>query len=153
MQAHARLRDTPVPDAACGPVACLGAQRDVESYIYLPLLEETGYIPNEKYAFPSEILEQAQRIGKHDDLYPRSFFQTRVKEQRWDDTAARWAVTTVIQCIPHLGKAAQHLYMFQRTPSSIDLRRNSPRVGGSRRSPAGRTNATRTLPSCRSACR
>ena len=28
-----------------------GAQCDIESYIYLPLLEETGYLPKEKYSF------------------------------------------------------------------------------------------------------
>ena len=27
-----------------------GAQCDIESYCYLPLLEETGYIPKEKYS-------------------------------------------------------------------------------------------------------
>ncbi|MEX2482211.1 MAG: NAD(P)/FAD-dependent oxidoreductase [Gammaproteobacteria bacterium] len=174
-----------------------GAQCDVESYIYLPLLEETGYMPKEKYSFQPEIYEHAQRIGKHYDLYPRTYFQTQVRDQRWDDQAAQWVVTTNrgdvfharhvvvssgslnrpklpglpglekfkghvfhtsrwdydytggtplggldklkdkrvgiigtgatgIQCIPHLGKAAKHLYVFQRTPSSIDLRRNSP---------------------------
>jgi cation diffusion facilitator CzcD-associated flavoprotein CzcO len=33
---------------------------------------------------------------------------------------------TGIQSIPHLGKAAKQLYVFQRTPSSVDERRNSP---------------------------
>lgn len=33
---------------------------------------------------------------------------------------------TGIQCIPHLGKAAQHLYVFQRTPSSVGPRGNKP---------------------------
>ena len=33
---------------------------------------------------------------------------------------------TAIQCIPHLGEAAKHLYVFQRTPSSIDVRENRP---------------------------
>ena len=33
---------------------------------------------------------------------------------------------TAIQCIPHLGEAAQHLYVFQRTPSSVDERNNTP---------------------------
>ncbi|MGE3418373.1 MAG: NAD(P)-binding protein [Bradyrhizobium sp.] len=28
-----------------------GAQCDIESYVYLPLLDETGYVPREKYAF------------------------------------------------------------------------------------------------------
>src|SRR5262249_38917262 len=33
---------------------------------------------------------------------------------------------TAIQCIPHLGAAAKHLYVFQRTPSSVDRRDNRP---------------------------
>ncbi|MCZ6665047.1 MAG: NAD(P)/FAD-dependent oxidoreductase [Gammaproteobacteria bacterium] len=33
---------------------------------------------------------------------------------------------TAIQCMPHLGVAADHLYVFQRTPSSIDVRDNRP---------------------------
>src|SRR5262249_34400917 len=32
---------------------------------------------------------------------------------------------TAIQCIPHLGEWAKHLYVFQRTPSSIDVRNNA----------------------------
>ena len=33
---------------------------------------------------------------------------------------------TAVQCVPHLGAAAEHLYVFQRTPSSIDVRGNRP---------------------------
>lgn len=33
---------------------------------------------------------------------------------------------TAVQCVPHLGAAARHLYVFQRTPSSIDVRNNRP---------------------------
>ena len=62
-----------------------GAQCDIESYIYLPLLEETGYMPKEKYSFAPEIFEHAQRIGKHFNLYKRTCFQTQVKEARWDE--------------------------------------------------------------------
>ena len=46
-----------------------GAQCDIESYSYLPLLEETGYIPKLRFSYASEIYEHAQRIGKHFDLY------------------------------------------------------------------------------------
>jgi len=53
-----------------------GAQCDIESYMYLPLLEETGYIPKEKYSFAPEIFAHAQRIGKHFNLYERACFQT-----------------------------------------------------------------------------
>ena len=40
-----------------------GAQCDVESYVYLPLLEETSYIPTEKYVRAPEILEHCRRIA------------------------------------------------------------------------------------------
>jgi cyclohexanone monooxygenase len=174
-----------------------GAQCDIESYIYLPLLEETGYIPKEKYSFAPEILEHAQRIGKHFNLYKHACFQTQITEVRWDDGAARWTVktdrgdelkarfvvmcsgplnrpklpaipgienfkghifhtsrwdydytggdttggltkladkrvgiigtgATAIQCVPHLGQWAKQLYVFQRTPSSVDERGNKP---------------------------
>jgi cyclohexanone monooxygenase len=32
---------------------------------------------------------------------------------------------TAIQCVPHLAAAAQHLYVFQRTPSTVDARNDS----------------------------
>jgi len=174
-----------------------GAQCDIEGYLYLPLLEETGYIPKERYSFQPEIFAHAQRIGRQYGLYDRACFQTRVREARWDDEAGRWTVTTdrddvfrarfvimssgplnkpklpgvpgiedftghtfhtsrwdyaytggdttgnlhrlhdkrvgiigtgatAIQSIPHLGEHAQHLYVFQRTPSSVDERNNTP---------------------------
>jgi cyclohexanone monooxygenase len=174
-----------------------GAQCDVESYIYLPLLEELGYVPVEKYSRAPEILAHSQAIGRRYDLYRGACFQTGVTELRWDETAARWIVSTdrgdrmrarfvcmsngplnrpklpgipgiesfrghsfhtsrwdyaytggdchgslaglagrrvgilgtgatAVQCVPHLGAAAGHLYVFQRTPSSIDVRGNRP---------------------------
>jgi len=33
---------------------------------------------------------------------------------------------TAVQCVPHLGESAQQLYVFQRTPSSVDARNNGP---------------------------
>src|SRR5712692_6427467 len=56
-----------------------GAQCDIESYIYLPLLEETGYIPKEKYSYAPEISEHAKRIGRHFDLYRDALFQTQIR--------------------------------------------------------------------------
>ena len=171
---------------------------DVESYIYLPLLEEVGYVPKEKYSHAPEILEHSQAIGEHFDLYRNACFQTEVTELAWDDETSRWIVhdqpgrrdarpvrrawrtgrctarscpalpgiddfkghtfhtsrwdydytggdsdgnltglagkrvgiigtgATAVQAIPHLGEAAEHLYVFQRTPSSIDVRANRP---------------------------
>ncbi len=174
-----------------------GAACDVESYIYLPLLEEVGYLPKEKYSKAAEILEHSRAIGRHFDLYRDACFQTEVTELRWDDRDARWVISTnrgdamrarfvvmangplhrpklpgipgiesfqghtfhtsrwdyaytggdstggrtpraekrvgrngpratALPCVPHLGEAAKELYVFQRTPSSIDVRDNRP---------------------------
>ena len=46
-----------------------GAQCDTASFVYMPLLEETGHVPTEKYAHAPEILEHSRRIGKQFGLY------------------------------------------------------------------------------------
>jgi cyclohexanone monooxygenase len=33
---------------------------------------------------------------------------------------------TAVQCVPHLARACKELYVFQRTPSSVDVRANRP---------------------------
>ena len=71
-----------------------GIACDIESYTYLPLLEEVGYVPKEKYSFGREILEHSQAIARKFDLYRDVCFQTRVEELRWDEDEARWIVTT-----------------------------------------------------------
>lgn len=71
-----------------------GAQCDIESYIYMPLLEETGYVPTEKYAHAEELFAHARRIGEHYDLYSRALFQTQLVELRWDDEDGRWTAVT-----------------------------------------------------------
>ena len=174
-----------------------GAQCDVESYIYLPLLEETGYMPKERYSYAPEILEHSRRIGEKFDLYRDACFQTEIKALTWNDEESRWIVTTnrddvmrarfvimssgplnrpklpgirgietyaghtfhtsrwdydytggdttgnlhqladkrvavigtgatAVQCVPYVAQYAQHLYVFQRTPSSVDERMNQP---------------------------
>ena len=173
-----------------------GAMCDVESYCYLPLLEELGYMPKHKYSFAPEILEHSRRIARHYNLYDNALMQTGITGLEWDETAARWIISTnrgdrftaqyvamangplsrpklpgipgindfkgytfhtsrwdyrytggdssgnltnlkdkrvgiigtgatAIQCIPHLGEWAKQLYVFQRTPSSVDVRNNA----------------------------
>src|SRR5438132_1083094 len=46
-----------------------GAMCDVESYIYMPLLEELNYVPSEKYVHAPEILSHSRAIGECYDLY------------------------------------------------------------------------------------
>ncbi|WP_293675891.1 NAD(P)/FAD-dependent oxidoreductase [uncultured Phenylobacterium sp.] len=160
-----------------------GVACDVEAYSYLPLLEETGYIPSMKFASGFEILEHCQRLAEHFGFYEHCLFHTTVEGTTWDEGAARWTVTTnrgdrmrarhvilangilttpklariegmetfrgesfhtsrwdynvdlqgkrigiigtgatAVQAIPELAKVASELYVFQRTPSSIDVR-------------------------------
>ncbi|MCU1497915.1 MAG: monooxygenase [Acidimicrobiales bacterium] len=175
-----------------------GAQCDTTSFVYLPLLEETGHMPSEKYAHGPEILDHCRRIAERFDLYDGACLSTEVTGLEWDDDAARWIVrtnrgdemrarfvvmgtgplhrpklpgiegietfaghsfhtsrwdydytggdpaggvmdrladkrvgiigtgATSVQCIPHLARSCGRLYVFQRTPSSIDVRDNRP---------------------------
>ncbi|MHB1912957.1 MAG: flavin-containing monooxygenase, partial [Acidimicrobiales bacterium] len=175
-----------------------GAQCDTASFVYMPLLEETGHMPTEKYAHAPEILEHCQRIGKQYGLYDLALFHTEVSGLEWREEESRWLVSTnrgdrftasfigmgtgplhvaklpgiegiedfeghsfhtsrwdydytggdpfgapmdkladkrvaiigtgatAVQCVPHLARACRELYVFQRTPSSVDVRDNHP---------------------------
>jgi cyclohexanone monooxygenase len=160
-----------------------GIACDVESYSYLPLLEETDYIPSMKFASGFEILEHCQRIAEKFGFYDHCLFHTTVEATTWDEDSGRWIVetnrgdkmrarfvilangilttpklaripgmekfkgesfhtsrwnynidlsgrrvgiigtgATAVQAIPELAKVVGDLYVFQRTPSSIDVR-------------------------------
>ncbi len=71
-----------------------GIACDVESYVYMPLLEELGYIPTEKYAKGPEIWAHCRRIAEHYDLYRDACLQTEVQEIRWESTSSRWVIST-----------------------------------------------------------
>ncbi len=175
-----------------------GAQCDTASLVYMPLLEETGYMPSEKYAHAPEILAHCQRIGKQYGLYENALFHTEAVDLRWDEARSRWNIrtnrgdaftaqfvgmgtgplhvpklpgiagiesfkghsfhtsrwdydytggdpsgalmdrladkrvgiigtgATAVQCVPFLAQACKELFVFQRTPSSVDVRANAP---------------------------
>jgi cation diffusion facilitator CzcD-associated flavoprotein CzcO len=71
-----------------------GCACDIESYVYLPLLEETGYIPSEKYAKATEIHHYCKLIAEHFELTDKALFHTGVETAHWDEEALRWIVTT-----------------------------------------------------------
>ncbi|MFN6554013.1 flavin-containing monooxygenase [Mycolicibacterium septicum] len=71
-----------------------GVMCDVESYQYLPMLEELDYIPSRRYAFGEEIRLHLQAIADRFDLVPDALFHTGVTETVWDDDAGRWKVHT-----------------------------------------------------------
>ena len=175
-----------------------GAQCDTASFVYMPLLEETGHMPSEKYARGPEILEHCRRIADQFGLYDEALFHTEVTNLEWDADRSSWIVrtnredeftaqfvamgtgplhvpklpgipgiesfrghsfhtsrwdydytggdpsgapmdrladkrvaiigtgATAVQCVPHLARSAKELYVFQRTPSSVDVRDNRP---------------------------
>ena len=71
-----------------------GLACDVESYIYLPMLEEIGTTPTEKYSRGAEIFEHCRALARHFDLYASACFQTEVTEIRWDEASALWTIET-----------------------------------------------------------
>ena len=72
-----------------------GAQCDTDSFVYMPLLEETGHMPTEKYAARPRDPRARRRIGRHFDLYDNALFQTEVTDvRRGTSRASRWVVRT-----------------------------------------------------------
>ena len=173
-----------------------GASCDIESLVYLPLLEETGFIPKQKYTNASETLEYCQVIADQYQLHDIALMQTQILATDWDEAEGLWTArtnrddvikaryvihsngplnrpklpgiagidrykghtfhtsrwdydytggdtfggldkladkrvavigtgATAVQCVPHLAAGAKALYVFQRTPSSIDVRNNT----------------------------
>ena len=71
-----------------------GLHCDVESYIYMPMVEELGVMPTEKYVTGYEIRAHCQKLARHYDLYRGALFQTVVEDAHWDEGSRRWIVTT-----------------------------------------------------------
>ena len=71
-----------------------GVMCDVESYIYMPLLEDLDYVPKNRYAFGDEIREGLEAIGHKYDLYRDALFHTGVKTTEWDESLSRWVIHT-----------------------------------------------------------
>jgi cation diffusion facilitator CzcD-associated flavoprotein CzcO len=68
----------------------LGAACDVESYLYLPFLEETGYLPKLRFSYSPEILEHFDRIAEKWSLGSKARLQTEITSMVWDESLRRW---------------------------------------------------------------
>lgn len=99
-----------------------GIRCDIESYIYLPYLEETGYIPAERYVRGEEIFRYCQSLGEKFGLYDRALFQTKIVSATWDDAACRWIVAT--------DRGDQLRARFVTTQSGIFSRPQLPGIPG-----------------------
>ncbi|KAK5111189.1 hypothetical protein LTR85_012238 [Meristemomyces frigidus] len=181
-----------------------GLMCDVESYIYMPLLESMDYMPKRKYSSGEELREYLESICRRYKLHDRAMFQSAGRTISWNASKNEWAVSiaekpkggneseitvradfvifasgllnnaklpdmegidifgghmfhtarweyhytggtqekpeltglegkrvafigtgpTAVQAVPHLAKYAKELFIFQRTPSSVDSRDN-----------------------------
>lgn len=71
-----------------------GLTCDVESYIYLPMLEEVDTVPSRRFAPGEEIRQHALAIAAKFDLGRDALFQTEVRSLEWDDEIEQWKVKT-----------------------------------------------------------
>ena len=71
-----------------------GVMCDVESYMYLPMLEELDYVPTRRYAFGEEILAHLQAISDRFDLVDDALFHTGVTRAEWQEDVSRWRIRT-----------------------------------------------------------
>jgi cation diffusion facilitator CzcD-associated flavoprotein CzcO len=71
-----------------------GVMCDVESYIYMPMLEELDYVPTQRYAFGGEILGHLEAIGDRFDLVDDALFHTGVTRAEWQEGTDRWQIST-----------------------------------------------------------
>lgn len=179
-----------------------GLTCDLESYCYMPLLEEMGYMPKHRYATGEEIRTYANLVAEKFDIARHAVFQTKAERLVWDEAHKEWQVELIqkrtgeepqtlniraqfvatiggvlnlaklpdvpgiadyqgdafhssrwdysitggspenpvleklrdkrvavigtgasaVQIVPYVARYAKHLYIVQRTPSSIDIR-------------------------------
>ena len=71
-----------------------GLMCDVESYIYLPMLEEMGYLPVDRYSKGEEIRRHVVAIAEKHDLAGPALFHTKSESSTWDPDLHRWVVRT-----------------------------------------------------------
>ncbi len=71
-----------------------GVMCDVESSIYLPLLEELDYVPTQRYAFGEEIRSHLEAVSDRFDLGDDALFHTGVTRAEWQEHAAHWRIST-----------------------------------------------------------
>ncbi|KAJ0382442.1 hypothetical protein COL922a_012562 [Colletotrichum nupharicola] len=69
-----------------------GLMCDIESYTYMPLLEETGYVPKHRYSYGPELMAHAERMAEMWNLTDKGVFRSQIRSYEWDDEAKRWDV-------------------------------------------------------------
>ena len=71
-----------------------GIQCDNDAYCYLPLLEETGWLPSKKFSDGKEIYDYIQLIVDKFGFREQALFHTLITSLTWDEGSKRWIVKT-----------------------------------------------------------
>jgi cation diffusion facilitator CzcD-associated flavoprotein CzcO len=71
-----------------------GLYCDVESYIYMPMLEEMDYVPTSRYATGDEIRRHVDAIAHRFGLVDDALFHTGVETSEWSDELGCWIMST-----------------------------------------------------------
>lgn len=71
-----------------------GIQCDNDAYCYLPLLEETGFVPSQKFSDGAEIYQYCKQMAETFGFADKALFHTLSNTLRWDDSIQRWRVGT-----------------------------------------------------------
>ena len=71
-----------------------GIQCDNESYCYLPLLEETGFMPSRRFAPGPEIMGYCKLMAETHGFADQALFHTLITSLTWDEDIQRWHVRT-----------------------------------------------------------
>lgn len=72
-----------------------GLMCDIESYSYLPYLEETGYVPKHRYSQGEEIREYVELVAEKWGLTDCAVFQTQAQKIVWDEDTKEWVVDLI----------------------------------------------------------
>ena len=83
-----------------------GLMCDVESHIYLPLIEEMGYMPKRRYASGHEIRHYIESLCSKYGLHDRAMFQSVVQSVVWNETTNVWDVKIAKR--PKGGEETEH---------------------------------------------
>ncbi|KAF2708187.1 FAD/NAD(P)-binding domain-containing protein [Pleomassaria siparia CBS 279.74] len=104
-----------------------GLACDIESYCYLPLLEETGYMPKHRYSSGEEVRTYAESVAQKWGLVDSAVFQTKADKLVWDEENKEWQVDLVQT---RKGEQVQRLNIRAKFVATVNGVQNWPKIPG-----------------------
>jgi cation diffusion facilitator CzcD-associated flavoprotein CzcO len=104
-----------------------GLTCDIESYSYLPLLEETGFVPKHRYSQGEEIRNYANLAAEKWGIAESAVFQTKAEKMVWDEEAKEWQLELVQN---RVGDQPQTLNVRAQFVATVNGVLNWPKLPG-----------------------